>query len=145
MPLGVSMTIHGGADLERKLKEADAVVRRSALEGAVVPQAERVAEAARARAPRSEAPGRHGHMADSIAATVREADDQHIDVFVGPSLRHFYARFAEFGTAPHEIGDGIHPGTTARPFLRPALDMLSESIVQGIGEELGRRLEAVRP
>ena len=103
------------------------------------------------------------------------------DVFVGPSLRHFYARFVEFGTASHEVftrrssrirgmvggtrsvtgdvfseadaaeavfrtaGGSLHPGTTALPFLRPALDTLAESIVQGIGEEIGRRLDAVRP
>lgn len=32
----------------------------------------------------------------------------------------YFARWVEFGTKPHAIGKGMHPGTKARPYLIPA-------------------------
>ena len=56
---------------------------------------------------------------------------------VGPDREHWYYRFAETGTQAHQVTPGEaralriddrfvarvrHPGTAARPFLRPAID-----------------------
>lgn len=65
--------------------------------------------------------------------------------------RAFYAHFVEFGTAAHHIfafpgrflafGGGVykvvsHPGTAARPFMRPALDSKRAAAVQAFGEKV---------
>jgi HK97 gp10 family phage protein len=134
----IDMTIQGGAELERKLKGLDATMRADLLEKAVMPQADAVAESARGFAPK-----RTGRMAASIHAEIAEADDQHIDVVVGPEDRFWYAIYDEFGTAAHEEGDGVHPGTTAQPFLRRALDERQEMAIAGIGRVIGDELEAM--
>ncbi len=47
-------------------------------------------------------------------------------MYAGPSERAFYAHLVEFGTAPHVNGGMFagsqHPGTSPRPFVRPAWD-----------------------
>ena len=40
----------------------------------------------------------------------------------------WYARFVEFGTAPH----GNHPGTAAQPFFYPAIRLLRKPIVRNL-------------
>jgi HK97 gp10 family phage protein len=134
----IGMAIQGGAELEQKMKKVDDAVRADLLEKAVMPRADAVAESARGFAPK-----RTGRMAASIHAEIAEADDQHIDVVVGPEDRFWYAIYDEFGTAPHEEGDGVHPGTSAQPFLRRALDERQEMVVAGIGQVIGDELEAM--
>jgi HK97 gp10 family phage protein len=71
-------------------------------------------------------------------------------------------RFLEYGTGPHIIkvskkkgrkkalaGGGVvfgkivhHPGTPAKPFLRPAFDNNSARSLEIIGKELGQRIAA---
>lgn len=79
---------------------------------------------------RSLAPSRTGTLRDSIGHYQRR-DGVHVVYASAP-----HAHLIEFGTDPHEIspregqalaipGGGVyrrvhHPGTTARPFLRPA-------------------------
>lgn len=54
-------------------------------------------------------------------------------------IPRFYAHLVEKGTAAHSLGDGRqHPGTAARPFLRPALD----STRSAAGAEAARVLAA---
>jgi HK97 gp10 family phage protein len=134
----VDMTITGGAEMEQQFKLLDATLRGDLLEDAVVPQADAVANLARAYAPR-----RTGRMADSIHDEIAEVDAEHIDVVIGPDDKYWYARFPEFGTASHEDGEGVHPGTTAQPFLRRALDERQEVVVMGIGRTIGDALESL--
>lgn len=48
------------------------------------------------------------------------------------------AHLLELGTRPH----GGHPGTAARPFVRPALDESKEAATKAIGDALRKQLEA---
>ena len=54
----------------------------------------------------------------------------------------FYAHMVEFGTKPHVIGDGTHPGVQAKPFMRPALDAQSQAAVVAAGEYIKKRLSS---
>jgi hypothetical protein len=58
---------------------------------------------------------------------------EEFEVLVGTAVE--YAAWVEFGTGPHQVNSpvlipgigwryiGLHPGTEAQPFLRPALDL----------------------
>lgn len=129
------MKLHGGAELERAFKAASSAIKREGLEASVVPEMEAVMNDARHRT-------RSSRIAASLRTEVAEVDDQHIDVVGGPSDKLFWALFEEFGTDPREQGEGIHPGTTARPFLRPAMDGRIEQTVTNIGRTLGERIES---
>lgn len=90
--------------------------------------------------PETGAPHSSGHLRSSIEGRVIAAGTDSWAGIVGTGVS--YARFVEFGTKPHVIrvrnkrvlanvrtGDVFgtvvnHPGTTAQPFLRPALDDL---------------------
>ena len=77
----------------------------------------------------------------------------------GKNQKHdgFHAHFIEFGTVAHFIkkkGEGVlsifgkvfgkeieHPGSKAKPFMRPAADAKASEVVQAIGKELGKLIE----
>lgn len=65
-----------------------------------------------------------------------------------------YAHLVEFGTAPHIVvkrgfrRDGTyferraeHPGTAARPFLRPAFEGSKSSVADALGNAIGKAIE----
>lgn len=51
------------------------------------------------------------------------------------------AHLLEFGTAPHAIGEYMHPGASPRPFLRPAWDQHKGKAVQVMASTLRPALE----
>jgi len=55
----------------------------------------------------------------------------------GQKADTYYAKFVEYGTMPH----GNHPGTSPRPFMRPALDAESEHALAVIANFIKNRLE----
>ena len=57
----------------------------------------------------------------------------------------FYAHMVEFGTRPHSVskkgkGDPTHPGTSPRPFMRPAFDSQAHNAIIAAGEYAKKRL-----
>jgi HK97 gp10 family phage protein len=48
---------------------------------------------------------------------------------------------SEFGTKPHKIGDWMHPGAKAEPFLRPAFEEKKDETIKILGEEIGPAIE----
>jgi HK97 gp10 family phage protein len=75
----------------------------------------------------------------------------------GEKREAFYAHFVEFGTRKHAIGRGsvktqtrtgrpgqqrgaIHPGTTAKPFMRPAFDETEREQLDAIGDTLAKEI-----
>ena len=120
------------ARLDRKLKRLPVLTKatiRTAMEG----QAQIIVDLAK-----SLAPDESGALRESIGWTwgkapkgsmvlgaVRSklADDLTLTIYAGND-EAFYARWIEFGTAPH-INGGLfegskHPGTNAQPFFYPA-------------------------
>lgn len=63
-----------------------------------------------------------------------------VEMFIGPVVQAFYARFVEFGTAPRINGGRFagtqHPGTAPQPFMRPAWDSEQQATLDRIGTEM---------
>lgn len=89
------------------------------------------------------------------SATVRRAlvaqpidDGQGETIAIGPDLsKTKIAHFIEFGTNAHSQQSWNrkatiqHPGTSARPFLRPAFDNQKENVEKAIGKGLSVAME----
>lgn len=101
----VTVTITGGEEIQRKLREIDNAVSRRIMREALLAAAEPIREDASRRAPR-----RTGFLARHIIAEpVKGKTNQ---VVIGPTKDAFYGLFQELGTSRHR----------AQPFLRPALE-----------------------
>jgi HK97 gp10 family phage protein len=48
------------------------------------------------------------------------------------SAKQYYSHMIEFGTKPHTIGNGQHPGTAARPYMRPAFEAEKPNLIRDI-------------
>jgi HK97 gp10 family phage protein len=107
--------------------------------------------------------GYSGALRDSIRITSTRLHEGRVIATVaagGETKRGadvYYAHFVEFGTAAHTIkapkGGALefaggwytsvqHPGTPAKPFMRPALDGAAQSAVVATAEYMKRRLAA---
>jgi len=117
--VNVSARLDGVAGLQKRLEALPSALSAQVQRAALVKGAELIrAEAARL-APRSASPGEH--MADAIiidaltpTEIARGSDwtTEEAVVEVGPSQKHFYGYFIEYGTVKMR----------ARPFMRPATD-----------------------
>jgi HK97 gp10 family phage protein len=61
-------------------------------------------------------------------------------IYAGTEARDkdgWYARFVEFGTAPH----GAHPGTSPQPFFFPAIRLLRKDVKRNIARVFNRSLK----
>lgn len=142
-------------EIQSKLARLAQSAQREALERALMAGAQIVKDAANAKAP--------GPNVD-YSVDPRKLDTL-ASVSVGPDKAHWYYQFAETGTARHEIGpkrkgqlkairfngsegDVIvavieHPGTAARPFLRPAIVENEQRVVDAVGAEIKRAIVEV--
>lgn len=143
--------IDGTEDLIKDLKGLGVNVRKS-LRGVMRAGARVIGDAAEAAAPKSHVKGK------KIAVAIVAATPDRVTAAVGPNKKHWYLRFAETGTSPHEIAGNPflrffsggqllevrmvqHPGSAARPFLRPAFDAQGDQAVQVVGESLRQVVE----
>jgi len=55
----------------------------------------------------------------------------------------WHANLLEFGTAPHMIGNVSHPGTSPRPFMRPALASKKTEVLTKILEGVVKHCRSV--
>lgn len=82
-----------------------------------------------------------GTKGDALAAlkSARKGNST-VEMFIGPVVQAFYARFVEFGTAPRINGGKFagtqHPGTAPQPFMRPAWDSEQQATLDRIGAEM---------
>lgn len=145
-----TVRIEGMEDLLRKLKrlqdDVNGVLDEATLEGAEV-----IREYANVLAPGP-------HIEKELVERTRLAAEAHI----GPDDAHWYYKFSETGTGPHEIGPSVkravaflgdegavvrqhvdHSGHPAEPFLRPAIDTQKAKATKTVGDVLRRKIEAV--
>jgi HK97 gp10 family phage protein len=121
-------------ELRRQLNQLeDKVAGDKSLRNALVSGARPMAKEAKELAPVDT-----GELKKSIGVRTRKVARWGYEASV--AARTYYAHLVEFGVAPHFIGRKskagkrtlwrkIHPGHTARPFLRPAFDTKkSESV-----------------
>jgi HK97 gp10 family phage protein len=133
-------------DVRRALQRAG-IAPRQVLRAAILAAAEVIEEAAESKAP-----------GPNIGKEVVKNSGTKVEVDVGPDKDHWYYRFVETGTSGHEIRPATkqalliemtqfaaraeHPGMSARPFLRPALDENINDARDAAGREWKRALEA---
>lgn len=127
-----SFRIEGLRELNERLKQLDQQVQKEALEKAVDAGAQIIAKDAARRAPRSDVPRRpaDGHLADNIIISVR-SKGKSANALVGPSKKHFWGLFLEYGTVR----------APKRPFLRPAFDENIPRLIDEMKSVLREALE----
>lgn len=100
-------------------------------------------------------PVKTGTLKDGLKVSTRSRRGL-VTASVKATGKHAYlARWIEYGTAAHFIApknakslffaglfsDGVnHPGSRAKPFMRPALDTKALQALQAVGEQIKRRL-----
>lgn len=80
----------------------------------------------------------------AIATSKASADGMRITIYAGGGDA-FYARFVEFGTAPH-VNGGLyagskHPGTRAQPFFFPGWRMVRRKVKGRVTRNIKRAIK----
>jgi HK97 gp10 family phage protein len=130
MPLDAKLTLTGGPQLEKALKDLGSAVAGRLGENAVRAGARQLATIARRNASWVDRTGttRKSIKAFSDPNSRRSGGSQRI-AYAGS--RYFVARFFELGTSK----------MPAKPFLRPALDVGGQQAVDKLIENLGRGID----
>lgn len=138
--------VEGFRELDKVLGELPQAFRRSVVLSALRKAARPMIKDARARALRGSNPRKRGskkqrdsgeaetigHGADSIRVkAMRATSKNEATVAIGPSAKHWYMSFVEFGTSRQ----------SPRPFLRPAFQVHRQRMIQTFGIELGKSIE----
>lgn len=128
-----------------RLKEQTASRVRPAMEQA----AQRVVEMMKRQVPVD-----HGDLRDSIGwswgnapkGSIKAASVNGITIFAG-NEKAFYARFVEFGTAPHIQGGTVpgsqSPGTVAQPFFFPSWRASKKAIKAALRKAIREAVRSV--
>lgn len=153
--------VKGLSELQRFLDTLSSKVEANIIRGALRAAAKPIADEARQNAPVGEpseiAKRKYkvyaGSLRDSIRVSGRIDARKGVvtaKVVAGGKSRKtganvFHANFAEFGTRPHSLsrknkGTMHHPGTSPKPFMRPAIDSKAGEAVVAAGEYIKRRL-----
>lgn len=150
-----NIKVKGLAELQTFLDQLPAKMEANVLRGALRAGAKPILEAAKSAAPVGEPSETNrkryklyaGALKDSIRISGRidkRNGNVTASVKAGGKTKSgadvFYAHMVEFGTKPHVIGDGTHPGVQAKPFMRPALDAQSGAAIVAVGEYIKKRL-----
>ncbi len=159
-----SVKLKGVGDLKKKFAQlaikAQTKIGRKGLAAAAIEYRKEI---------RSRAPRKTGKLGKSIRYRIKRKRRGLFVGRVGVSQEAFYARFIEYGSSPHRIpsetvgrgrnkrkndarvviGGGVysvveHPGTSAKPFIRPAFDAASRRALDAVKKKLwqGIREEA---
>jgi HK97 gp10 family phage protein len=141
------VNIKGGKELQEFLNTLPVKVEKNILRSALRAGAKVIAEEAK-----QNVPVKSGELRDSI---VLSTDARKGKVTAKAKTSLWYAKFVEFGTAAHKINpkNGMsllfggrwvksvdHPGSNAKPFLRPALDTKANEAINAVGVQIGKRL-----
>ena len=154
---GIRIDTKGFRDLEKSLlrlekKAARKLLRKAVTRAAAIPRKDA----------RSRAPAETGTLKKSLGViyrTYKRAGGGTRTAIIGPRTGFGqsvvvggksqwrdpvkYAHLVEYGTAPHVLASGRqHPGTSPRPFMRPAFDNNVNAMIRKIGDVLGNGIEA---
>ena len=142
--------VSGLVELDKLLKELPAKVERNILRGAMRAGAKVFADRAKELVP-----VKSGQLRDSIKVSTRSKRGRVSATVSAGGKKAFYAHMVEFGTARHfikprtrkslffaglarEVVD--HPGSTPKPFMRPALDGGQVEAVNAAADYIRKRL-----
>lgn len=161
-------TVKGLAALQAALDQLPAKIEANIMRGALRAGAKVMLDEAKRLVPVGDSSaenkrlygGRPGLLRDSIRIKIKlKAGKVTASVVAGGKTKGggdpYYARFVEYGTAPHVIkagpgkflplGNGFlksvqHPGARKRPFMRPALDTGTGRATQAAADYIRQRL-----
>ena len=141
----------GGKELQAALNQLPAKIERNVMRSALRQGANVIRNDARQNAPVDD-----GDLKKSIKVSTRARGGKVTATLRAGDKKVFYAHFIEYGTKPHDIAaknkkvlvfeDGgkatraKHPGVTAKPFMRPALDDKSDEAVQAVANQIRKVL-----
>jgi len=142
--------VSGLSELDKLLKELPAKVERNIMRGAMRAGAKVFADRAKQMVP-----VRSGQLRGSIKVSTRSKRGRVSATVRAGGKKAFYAHMVEFGTARHfikprkrkslffaglarEVVD--HPGSTPKPFMRPALDGGQAEAVNAVADYIRKRL-----
>ena len=139
----IRVTIRGEAEMNRKIQQLTARVRKEAMVKAVLEGAEIIRADASARAP-----VRTGFLKAHIDKRVSEKKTGRVVVDIGPTKEAWYGVFPELGaTFPSPRGrtqkyrKTRNPYTRpARPYLRPAIDENKDKVVNAVRARLKKEI-----
>lgn len=129
---GIGFGISGDKELLNAISKLPGSVQRRVARPAIRKAASIVSKAAKANLKSINFTDSTGQLRRSIGVKTKTTRSGRMIAIVGPrsgfDIVHrgrprdpfFYAHLVEGGTAPHEAGGRLHPGSKARPFLRPA-------------------------
>lgn len=127
--------IYGFDECVRSLRQLPQEIAGKVLDAALRKAGTPMSDDASRSAPRSDAPSKAGHMADSIRlrrfTDQSSSNDVESNYTIGPDRGHFYGEFSEWGTR----------NETARPFMRPSFDRDARGVIDTLGRELGAAVE----
>jgi len=148
--------VKGLSELQAFLDKLPQKIETNIMRGALRAGAKPVLEAAKQNAPMGEPSDTNkrkynlysGALRDSLrlSARIDRRNGQVVArIVVGGKSKKtgadvFYPLMVEYGTKPHKIGSGDHPGVMPKPFMRPALDSEANAAVVAAGEYIKRRL-----
>jgi len=141
--------ITGEAELMNRLNAMANDLKKDITKEALIAGAEIVKRAAESKA--------HGSVAQHIEIETIFVGQGLPKVLIGPDKDHWYAAFQEFGAKRHTIKIGAgkkilsdgsevfgrevnHPGVTAKPFMRPAIDDNEAQVKAAMMAVIRRRL-----
>lgn len=142
--------ITGGAELQKMLSDLPAKIEGRIFRGALRAGAKVIERKAKELAP-----VRTGKLRDSIKVSTRSRRGRISASIRAGNKKSFYAQWVEFGTAKHFIKPkeskslffaGVsketvdHPGATAKPFMRPALDSSQDEAIRVFADYVRKRL-----
>jgi HK97 gp10 family phage protein len=147
-----SFVLEGADELIEMLQKLGDIAAGAAVMAAVIEGGKALEDEIESRAP-----GPHVITVPDMRSIKRG----YAGVSVGPDKEHWYYRFFETGTTPHEIevetaealtlvGGNLrervmnHPGMAAQPFMRPGFDASEARVKAKIGEELWEQLRKSR-
>lgn len=149
--MDVKFDIKGAQEIERILKQMPIKYERRIAKNALRAAARVIRNEAKRRVPVDT-----GNLKKSISVVTLPGRIPAVAVTnkrgKGEKNDGWYAHLVEFGTKPHSTAKGgrkaglsaldarVHPGTPARPFLRPALDNKSAEAIQIIADATGKAL-----
>lgn len=141
-------TVKGLADIQALLNTLPAKLEANLMRAALRAAAKPVLESAKENVAVAS-----GELRDGLKISTRRRGGT-VSATVKASGPHAHiAPWIEYGTQPHIIPGPLsfggivisaaqHPGTSARPFMRPAMDANVQAAVMAAGEYLKRKLES---
>lgn len=142
--------IKGGEELQALLNSLAPKLEQNIMRGAMRAGAKVILEEAKRNVP-----VKSGELRNSLKISTKSKKGTVTASVKSGNKKVYYSRFVEFGVAAHSIsatGKGFlnfggifaksvdHPGATAKPFMRPAIDSKSTEAIDAVKEYIGKRL-----